>query len=286
MIAGTAALGGCAALSGYPQDPQESQTLQQLRSQYFGPDSEADYNKANDATTRQKIRDEIVYNRMLVADADFADFVRDINSTNNGISIGSDLTAFVLNGLGSTTGDAPTKAALAAASGGIIAANGAVNKDLFYQKTIPAIIAQMETDRLNFEKTILTGLGQSDDIYPLGRANLDLLKLYRAGSINAAITNLTQQSSTAQTTAQTQVDNTTLSRSQNSVRIRAWLFPNGILDKDKLTQLRNWIASHAKIDPGLMGPDGKTPIGPDYFANQSDQYETERAEAIAALGIP
>lgn len=283
-------LGGCAALTGYPQDPLKSDAasalsnqqgsqsvLDQLTAEYFGAKSEDAY-KAASVDARQAIRDDIVLNRIRVYDMEFSLFERDLSSTNNSISLGTDLTALALNGLGATTGDAATKAALAAASGGVIASNGAVNKDLFYQKTIPAIIAQMQADRQNVQATILTALHQSDKDYPLQRADLDLDKLNDAGSLNSAIANITQQASQSQTDSQNKVDSTTIARTANAVTVRSWLFPSGSLDQTRHDQLRDWLKNNA--DPDLHN------VGVESFADDpTDKYEDSRADAISDLGI-
>jgi hypothetical protein len=252
-------LGGCAALSGYPTDPQNSGSLKNsgaldaLRDKYFAPGIDDCYRAGNctaqlNLTDKQAIRNDVVLNRMRVYDMEFSLFARDLSGTNNSITIGSDLTALALNGLGATTGNAATKAALAAASGGVIAANGAVDTDLFYQKTIPALISQMQADRLKAETTLLSGLTKSDADYPLERAELDLDTLNDAGSLNSAVANITQQSATQQSQSQQQMNlyqTSAIATSTSAIAIRTWLKNGGTLDMTRYKQLQAWLTNNS-----------------------------------------
>ena len=234
-------LGGCETMEGYPTDPAPSNELETLRSVYF-PSAQACpdkttatdslecqyYDKDKSAAERQALRDKIVYGRMHVYDVEFSLFVRAVSANNNYLSVGSDLTALAFGGLAATTGDAATKSALAAVSSGVLAANGAVNKDLFYQKTIPAMVAQMEADRTKAEAGILQGLGRTDAEYPLARAQLDLDALNDAGSLNAAVVTITHDAGNAKAVAQSLIDlnrKTPYTESTEGNRIAVWLHP-------------------------------------------------------------
>lgn len=237
-------LTGCQSMSGYPQSPQKSDTLNNLQNTYFDGKKVADYDSDTVADSRLLKRNEIVEKRIQASDMEFSLLKRCLSSENNSISVGADLLALALNGLGATTGDAATKAALAAASGGVIAANGAVNKDIFYQKTVSAVIAQMEADRAKAKATVFQGLSESDASYPLTRAEIDLVALYDAGNLNTAITNITQQSATEAQTSQAVIDTyrtQAMSSSDSTKKILTWLTKN----PGNRTLLVQWWNSHA-----------------------------------------
>jgi hypothetical protein len=117
-------------------------------------------------------------------------------------------------GKATTTGNAATKAALGAASTGIIGANAAINKDLYYQKTIPALLTQMEANRLKAKLPIAQGLTQPDSKYSLLKAYIDLDAYKDAGSMPAAISSITQSAANDKQLAQ---NNITFVRSANYV---------------------------------------------------------------------
>jgi hypothetical protein len=57
------------------------------------------------------------------------------------------------NAVATVTGGEVTKAALAAGSAFMVGTQGAISKDLFYQRTIPALLAQMEANRTDAKTT-------------------------------------------------------------------------------------------------------------------------------------
>ena len=118
-------------------------------------------------------RDEIVLARLRGYDIELSDFERGLFCQGNPISLGGDLLALTLGGLTATTGSAATKAALGAATTGVIGAQAAMNKDLYYQRTIPALIAQMEANRAKAKLTIIQGLGQPDSGFGRLRRHTD-----------------------------------------------------------------------------------------------------------------
>ncbi|MFI5020045.1 MAG: hypothetical protein ACHQRJ_00125 [Alphaproteobacteria bacterium] len=202
-----AALAACAPIRGYPDDPEDtSATLTRLMP-YFDGTEEAQYVALqNDATLRQQKRDEIVLARIRAYDIEFADFEEKLYLQGNSVSTGSDLLLLILAGLTATTGNAATKAALGAASAGVVGAQAAISKDLYYQKTIPALLEQMEANRTQAKLTIFKGLDQTDAQYPLTKAYLDLDALKAASSIPGAIAAITQQAGDAKTKAQGEID--------------------------------------------------------------------------------
>ena len=164
---------------------------------YFNGAKEVDYIATSDPTIRTAKRNEIVLARVRAYDIEFGDFERRLYGDGNTIGLGSDLIGLALAGLIATTGSAATKSALGAASGGVIGANTAINRDLYYQKTIPALLAQMEADRLKALPPIMAGLKQSDADYPLMQAYIDLDTYKTAGSIPAAINAVNQSAGNA-----------------------------------------------------------------------------------------
>ena len=202
-----AALAACAPIRGYPDDPEDTSATLTRLTPYFDGTEEAQYVALpNDATLRQQKRDEIVLARIRAYDIEFADFEQKLYLEGNSVSTGSDLLVLILAGLTATTGNAATKAALGAASAGVIGAQAAISKDIYYQKTIPALLEQMEANRTNAKLTIFKGLTTPDAQYPLTKAYLDLDALKAAGSIPGAIASITQQAGNAKTTAQGEID--------------------------------------------------------------------------------
>ncbi len=278
----SAALSACASMQGYPVDPQGPQELADLQAKYFGSNSEAAYNAAPPGGARQAIRDDIVYHRMQIYNMEFSDFERALSLDGNSIAVGTDLASFALSGLAATTGNAATKAALAAASAGVLSANGAINKDLYYQSTLPALIAQMKADRATAELNILAALKQPDALYPLARADLDLQVLNNAGSLPAAIASITEKATTQKNNAE---DKMAAFRSVNYVSnsstttLSAWVFSNGTLNNAHFAAIQGWLNSNK--DTTLHD----LPVAV-FLQGDDPNIEAARQQIIKDLSIP
>jgi hypothetical protein len=229
ILAGYGLFAGCAPLQGYPVDPENTDMTLSRLGDYFDGTQEQIYLKLSEPQRTLK-RNEIILARMRAYDIEFADFERRLYGEGNAVSVGSDLIGLVLGGLIATTGNSTTKAALGAASAGIIGANTAINKDLYYQKTIPALLAQMEADRLNAILPIAAGMRLSDANYPLMQAYIDLDSYKNAGSIPDAINAVNKNAGNAKDQAQ---HNITIQRTSAYIAE----FPNVVTVEAKLKTL-------------------------------------------------
>jgi hypothetical protein len=135
-------------------------------------------------------------------ESSYSDFKRRLNGDNNIFNLGTDLTVLTLAGVAATTGSLATATALAAASAGVIGAKGAINSDLYFQRTLPALLAQMDANRAVAKLPIVKGLRLSDANYPLPIALIDLDALRDAGGIPTAIGGLTKQAEAVKASAE------------------------------------------------------------------------------------
>lgn len=278
------ALGACSPIRGYPADPEDTTATLSALQAYFAVEKDAQYSQLPAGSPqRLNLRNEIVLNRIRAYDIEFDDFEKRLNGDANSLTVGGDLVLLILNGLGATTGAASTKAALAAASAGVIGAQAAIDKDLYYQKTLPALLAQMEANRTTVKLTILTGLNLDDSKYPLVRAELDLDALKRAGGIPASIQNITQKAVDQTAESQQKIEDlrsAPFNQLPSTKRLMAWLFPNGqkTPDVNNLNKLQGWINKQ---------PAPLSNFAPAAFAsNAGPDLEAARQKAITDLQVP
>jgi hypothetical protein len=282
---------GCGALSGYPTDYQDMTTLLAVDQPYLAADVRTKGDDPSDAArgglTQQQYRDTVVYRRLEIIDNYYYDFEAKLIGTYNSLDVSADLAVLALSGLGATTGAAATKAVLAAASAGVIGAKNTVNTDIFYQKTLPALIAEMRAARLKVLLTIESGLTNAVSKYSIDQALNDVNAYYVAGSLPSAIAEITNTAGAAQSKASADIAALRTIKYQapttNASKIISWLFPNGDetqkLDGAKLTQLIKWMESY-KTDPRLAQ------IPYIIFLNGTDPlFENDRAQAIKDLNI-
>jgi hypothetical protein len=277
----------CSPIRGYPNNFQDNdETIARLKS--ASEDARSQYNSATDSGVAKTLRNRVVYNEMQICEIYFTDFQARLWADNNLFSTGSDLIVLILAGLGATTGDAAAKSALAAASAGIVGAKGAISKDIYYQRTLPAILAQMSANRDKVKAAIIDNLNKKDDTqYPLSAAEMDLQALQRASGIVDAVQSITNSATLNKDMAAALVEAArqgTFSKSINSQRIRAWIgfgidpttgkayTPN----PTNMNALQKWVDEHL---PGL-------PVAQLLTDAPSAQLENSRAQAIRDLNIP
>jgi hypothetical protein len=238
--------------------------------------------------TQQQYRDTVVYRRIEVIDLYYYDFESKLSGAYNGLDVGADLAALALNGLGAVTGSAATKASLAAASAGVIGSKSVISTDIFYQKTLPSLIAQMRASRQQALLKIETGLANPVAKYSIDAALLDVNAYYVAGTLPSAISQITSQAGAALNTATSKIDALRTTKYQplttTAQKIVDWLFPGGDQtkppDSTKLTSLTHWMSTYT-TDPRLAQ------IPYILLLNANDAtLESDRVDAIKDLNIP
>lgn len=283
-------LQGCATLAGYPQDYKNETDMLTEDAPYLTAKvreiGDAPSNDARGGLTQQAYRDTVVYRRIEVIDNYYYQFEATLSGTHNGIDVAADLTSLALNGVGAVSGSAATKAALAAASGGVVGAKGAIDTDLFYQKTIQSLITQMRAAREQVLLRIENGLTNPVSKYSIDAALNDVSAYYIAGTLPGAIAQISANAGTSQTAAQNGIDalrkNKYTPLSATGERLAKWLYPGGDQTKPpdsvKLGKLTSWMNAYAQ-DPRLAQVPYNTLL-------RDPSLESDRAQAIANLKIP
>ena len=284
-------LGGCSAFSGYPRNYQSDSAVLDADQPYLSANVRTIGNAQSDSErgglSQQQYRDTVVYRRLEVIDIFYYDFESKLVGSYNGLDAGADLTGLILNGLGATTGSATTKAALAAASAGVIGAKATVNTDLFYQKTLPALVSEMRAGRQTALVPIKAGLTQPVTKYSIDQALGDVNTYYVAGTLPSAVQQVTAQAGAATASANDALaairSSTYAAPTDTAKRIIAWLFPNGDQTKPPITanvtQLSQWMGND-KVDTKLNG------VPYILLLNTSAFPESDRTRAIQQLNIP
>src|SRR5579863_3111903 len=241
-------LSACDSIQGYPQDPDNSTAIVAS----FDPTWDTEYSLSPDPEARRRYRDLIVLNRMKAYDIAFDNFERGLYGQGNSMAVAGSLTTITMGAVGAVAGGAVTKAALNAASAAVTGAEGAISKELYYQRTLPALISQMEANRTIAKANILRGIKQSDADYPLVQAYVDLESLKNAGGVPPAISNVTQAAADNKIKAEEILSNVTFKSSPTALSdvFETWLYPNGTLNTSRRDSLLNWLR-HDPVDPTL-----------------------------------
>jgi hypothetical protein len=287
-------LSACAAITGYPRQPKSLPTTMTSLDQSTISDLITEYNASGTSTDQKKvIRDRIIYSDISQIDQNFNDFKVGLNSQENILSVGTTFTSLALAGLGATIGGAATKAALAAASAGVIGAKAGIDKDLLYQKTITALTTEMEAQRSLVFARIITNMHLNVVNYPLEGASKDLEDYYQAGTLVNALEGVAQSAGEKAQAADIKVAaalrSLPMSNSSSTQRIRSWLYsgPNDAqgkptLDKAKFASVQTWM-NNDTTDPNLQS------IPPEQFIDGNDpglEADRQRLLADPTLKIP
>ncbi len=180
-------LSGCMTFTGYPTRVADvTDDLQQLKP-YFSPDVLKDYKKKTDLAERKAYRDEVVNGRIAALDINFNLFQADLYKEGIGLGIATDWAVLALGGATATVGGAATKTALGAVITSLTGAKAAVDKQVYFEQTMPALMAKMSARRKEVLFRIRTGLQKGTNEYPLTQALVDLESYYQAGTVPGAI---------------------------------------------------------------------------------------------------
>jgi hypothetical protein len=223
LLCVTASLDGCAALRNYPVRPNDVDTELQALRRYFDP---AEIQKGGNTIAW---RNEVVNSQILAIDLQFTAFEQEFARENVGVNTAVDMTVIGLGAATGVAGGAATKSILGAISGGITGAKGIIDKDLFYSKTMPVLLSQMEAQRKVQLVKIRTGLTADADKdprsdaskYPLSEALIDVEEYYKAGSIPAALQGIIEQSGAAGQNATKDLKRLTAASAEDVREIRA-----------------------------------------------------------------
>jgi hypothetical protein len=167
-VAVTLLNGGCSTFSGYPQKNGNSKAeLQEVQELYYGPNILSKYEAlAFGSAERLAYRNSVINGRLLAIDDNYQDFIRQFSSFENGSNLAIDAVVLGTSGAAALSPGVSSARVLAAIAAGFTGFRGSVDKNLFYEKTWPVLVSQMDALRLAQLVKIRSGLQLSDNEYP------------------------------------------------------------------------------------------------------------------------
>jgi hypothetical protein len=279
------AASGCQSFRGYP-DPVVDEKVELVRLRpYFTNDVESTYNETlhNFGEEAGKAyRNEVISQRLRAIDIRFMMFTQALNKEVNAAQLITDFAVLGLGGAGAVAGGASTKAILAAISAGLTGAKLATDKAFYAQKTLPALVAQMEASRTAQLLVLRAGMKQSTSDYPLATGLHDTDRYFTAGTLPQAITDISVAAGAKTEAASNAIRNLTVestyTKDAATVRLENKLFPDpthpDVADPRFREKLMKWIN-----DPNNRVMAG-TPLSA--FLH-FDQYAPQRAKAASEL---
>lgn len=212
MIIISIVLSSCASLTAYPDRSTNPQAELKAMDMYLQPTVitkyESDKDQDRNGLTKRAWRNEIVNARVRAADLHFNRFLQRLFQEGVGLGIATDWIVLGLNGAGALAGGAAN--ALAASSAGVVGAKAAFDKNAFFEKTMPALLATMVAKRKDVLVRIREGLTKDIDEYPLTLALSDLESYYNAGTIPGAIVEIAEAAGAIAKKAEAQLESLTI----------------------------------------------------------------------------
>lgn len=245
---------GCTAASGFPKRTQDlQQELEPLKS-YFTEDVLAGFETAvgQSPDAARRYRDRVTHARMRAIDIHYAIFIREVTGGRIAFNSATDIAVIGLSAAGAITGASSTKSILAAISGGIVGSRGVIDKEVFYEKTLPVIIQAMEAGRKAERVRILAGLSSAPGAYTMGQALADVENYYHAGTFVYAINRILDTTGAEAKKSDQKIDDIYQVRYNPVVRadrdvLRDWLDPERTSEqvaRDRIAAFKQWLTTN------------------------------------------
>lgn len=186
-------LSGCATIRGSQDgvaglEPSNPVTIDTALQNYYKP---ADADRAG--MSRRDYRDYIIGLYMRALDSKYEAFTDQLRAGGRGSGLGFDLLLLGLNGATALSG-VSTARDLATVTAVTSGARSSIDKRLYFEQSLPAMIAAMDAERASIKSDIATKQAQPAERYSLSNAIDDLTRLKQAGQVDSAVSRMTKAS--------------------------------------------------------------------------------------------
>lgn len=243
-------IAGCSTIR-YGGAPEPSfdvnKDLEQLAKQFEPADSISKFYNNKNPTVDD--RNEFITGRITMMNIRYIQFVRQLTTDQQLLDTAAAMLVLGMNIAGASFAAAGTKTVLAAVSAGLTGSKEAIDKNYFFDKTIPALVGQMNADRKKALIPLLAGANTTTlKEYSFAQAVTDLHNYYFAGTFAGAIQSIQADAAIKESKADIDIDKlrkSTFSEDQPSVQLQKWLFDaDGNPRKENADKLRAWMDSN------------------------------------------
>jgi hypothetical protein len=190
LLFGMLLLAGCASFRGAPEpitaadaiDPAVCPSNADVLAYYRADDA------ARSGLAQDQFRDFKISACIAAIDLNYAAFLKELRRQRIGTTLGGDLAVLTLSGIAAVANEG-TANALAAASAGVVGARVAIDKDLYFEQTLPALESIIAANRAQVLLQIRTRQGGTSP-YTLADARIDIQAYQEAGNVDNAIKGL------------------------------------------------------------------------------------------------
>lgn len=186
-------LAGCASFDGTPHVVTPSRTVVGLANDgTYGIKAAADIAMLPPKTgnNTQQYRDAFLAVQLSAIDAQYDRFRRDLTLQGKSANFALDLGILGLTSGGAIAGQSAANA-LSAGGAALTGAKASLNKEVYFEKTLPAIVASMDARRLTLKATIVQRMRSAIGDYSLASAIIDVSTYQLSASLDAAVEEIT-----------------------------------------------------------------------------------------------
>jgi hypothetical protein len=298
LLALLAVLQGCASFQGAP-DWDAAKDLATADPLYA--DAVQKYYAAN--ADRVAVRNQFIEVRAGLVDRRYHGFKDSLYSQRVGAAVGTDIATLALNSVGAAVSSVNAKTAANALSAGIIGSKASIDKNVYFDRTLPALLAQMDGARAQWRARLLAGMLLTPAQYSLMQAASDLDAYFHAGTVPGAVAAITTQAGVSQVEAEktlrdrlpSEAEIQTLLRGQgfavvqkastaSAAALAACVQPGGVLPAALRSALEAWLKTNP-IDPAKLQQTQTPPFMVLANLMQHPDFEAERAKALTDSGV-
>jgi hypothetical protein len=205
LLAGAALLlGSCAGLEGRPEPLVTTSELVAIARDYALPGAWKTYTGMDSPLARKLYRDELIIAHLAAADARYRDFRRDIGFEMRSSGLTFDAILLGLSGAGSLSKKAADE--IAVVTTGFVGLHGAIDRNVYFDKTLPALISAMDGERFRIATAIHRKMVRDDQAYPLVAALADIAEYEDAGRLDQAVVAIGQSAAVERKAAKDEYD--------------------------------------------------------------------------------
>ena len=247
LLAVCTALAGCNphVLGGGPEPSSDLEAdLKAIEAHYGNATAVATALAAE--TNPEAARDKLIAGRLVAMNLRYLRFVREVTNQKQAIDSAADILILSLNLAGAALADTTTKTVLAAVSAGVAGSRTTVDKNYFYEKTMPALVASMNAERKKALIPLLKGMKLSVKDYPVAQALTDLDAYYHAGTLMGAVNAVAADAGEKEKDATQTIQRLQDIRSARTLALQ-WIDANGAPQARAL--LTQWLAAEKAKAP-------------------------------------
>ena len=217
--------------------------LKALESKFSAKSSVIEYYKIE--APRPEDRNKFIGGRLVVIDLQYIRFIRSITAEKQLSDSSTEFLTLALGIAGTAASGADAKTILAATSTAVSGTGAIIDKNFFYEQTVPAIVTAMNAERKSVLVRILSGLDQSLAQYPFEMALRDLHDYYSAGTFIGAIHAIQKDADTKAVYNENIIANftkTSFGDDVNSSLIESYWMPDGSnVNQENENAILDWM---------------------------------------------